>query len=89
MIPANFYTITRRAYYPIVSFHGFILRSNHECLRLKCIDLKRILVEEYLSRIRQDVRDEVAANARAPGNNALGDARSNDSDSDGVSILLI
>ena len=65
MIPTNFSTITRRAYDPIVSFHGFVLRSNHDCLRLKRIELKRICVKEYLARIRQDVRDEVAANTRA------------------------
>ena len=58
------------------------MRSNHERLRLKRIELKRICVEEYLARIGQDVSDEVAANVRAPVNNALGDALSNDSDSD-------
>ena len=78
----NVSTITRRAYDPIVSFHGFILRSNHERLRLKRIELKHIRLEEYLARIHQDVRDKVAANARFPVNNALGDALSNDSDSD-------
>ena len=82
MIPANFSIITRRAYDSIVSFHGFILRSNHERLRLKCIELKRICVEEYIARIRQDVRDDVATNIRVPVNNALGDAPSNDSDYD-------
>ena len=59
-----------------------MLRSNHERLILKRIELKRIRVEEYLSRIRQDISDEVAANVRAPVNNALGDALSDDSDSD-------
>ena len=68
MIPANVSIITRRAYDPIVSFHGFVLRSNHVSLRLKRIALKRIRVEEYLARIYKDVRDEVAANARAPVN---------------------
>ena len=81
MIPANVSTITRRAYDPIVSFHGFILQSNHKRLRLKCIELKCIRVEEYLARIRQDVRGDVAANLRVPVNNALDDALSNDSDS--------
>ena len=42
MIPANVSTITRRAYDPICSFHGSVLRSNHERLRLKRIELKRI-----------------------------------------------
>ena len=82
MFPPNISTINQHAYNTIVSFHGFVLRSNHERLRLKCIELKRIRAEEYLPRIRQDVSDEVAANVRAPGNNALGDNLSNDSDSD-------
>ena len=82
MSPPNVYTITWRSYDPIVTFHGFVLRSNHERLRLKRIELKHIRVEEYLARIRQDVSDEVDANVRAPVNNALGDALSNDSDSD-------
>ena len=38
--------------------------------------------EELLALICQDVRDDVAANVRDPNNNALGDALSNDSDSD-------
>ena len=71
MIPANVSTINWCAYDPIVSFHGFVLRSNHERLRLKRIELKRIRVEEYLARNRQDVRDEVAANVCSPVNNAL------------------
>ena len=86
MFPPNVSTITRRAYDPIVTFHGFVLRSNHKRLRLKHIELKRIHVEEYLSRIRQDVSDKVAENVRAPVNNALGDALSNDYDSDDVCI---
>ena len=80
--PANISTTTRHAYDPIVSFHGFILRSNHERLRLKRIEFKYIRVEEYLARICQDVSDEVSANARDSVNNALGDALSNDSESD-------
>ena len=82
MFPPNVSNITWRAYDLIVDFHRFVLRSNHERLRLKRIELKRIRVEEYLARIRQDVSDEVAANVRVPVNNALGDALSNDSDSD-------
>ena len=82
MIPPNISTITRRAYDPIVNFHGFVLRSNHERLRLKHTELKRIRVEEYLARICQEFGDEVAANVRAPVDNALGDALSDDSDSD-------
>ena len=82
MIPANVSTITRRAYDPIVYFRGFILRSNHDRLRLKRIELKRICVGDYLARICQDIRDDVAANLRVPVNNALVDALFNDSDSD-------
>ena len=82
MLPPNVSTITRRSYNPIVSFHGFVLRSNHERLRLKRIELKHIHVKEFLARIRQNVSDKVDANVRAPVNNALGDALSNDSDSD-------
>ena len=63
-------------------FYIFVLQSNHGRLGLKRIELKRICVEEYLARICQDVSDEVAANVRAPSNNSLGDALSNDSDSD-------
>ena len=81
MFPPNVSTITRRAYDPIVTFHGSVLRSNHERLRLKRIELKRIRVKEYLARIRQDVSDKVSANVCAPVNNALGHALSDDSDS--------
>ena len=80
-ITANVSTITRRAYDHIVTFHGFVLWSNHERLRSKRIELKRIHVKEYLARILQNVSDEVAANVRAPVNNVLGDDLYNDSDS--------
>ena len=82
MITSNVSTITLRAYNLSVAFHVLVLRSNHERLRLKRIELKRIRVEEYLARICQDISDEVATNVRAPVNNALGDALSNDSESD-------
>ena len=82
MFPPNVYTITRRSYDPTVTFHGFVLHSNHKRLRLKRIELKRIRVEEYLARICQDVNDEVATNVRAPVNNAFGDDLSSDYDSD-------
>ena len=74
ILPPNVSNITRRDHDPIVNFHGFVLQSNHNRLRLKCIELKRIRVEEYIARICQDGSDEVAANVRAPVNNALGDA---------------
>ena len=82
MLSPNFSTITRRTYDLLVTFYGFVLRSNHEHLILKRIELKHIRVKEYLARIRQDVSDKVAANVCAPVNNALGDALPNDSDSD-------
>ena len=82
MLPPNFSTITQRAYNLPITFYGLVLKSNHERLRLKCIELKRIPVEEYLAIISQDIRNEVAANFRAPVNNALGDALSDDPDSD-------
>ena len=82
MFPPNVSNITQHAYNPIVTFHEFVLRSNHERLRLKRIELKRIRVKEYLARICQDVSDKVAVNVRSPVNNALGDALSNDFDSD-------
>ena len=37
MIPPYITTITRRAYNLPVTFHRLVLRSNHDCLRLKCI----------------------------------------------------
>ena len=80
-ITANVSNITRHDYDPICSFHGFVLQSNHEHLRLKRIELKRICFEELLARICQDVRDDVTANVCATVNNYLGDALSNDSDS--------
>ena len=82
MFPPNVYTITRHAYDPHVIFHGFFLQSNHEHLILKRIELNRIFVKEYHARIFQDISDKFAANVRSPVNNALGDALSNDSDSD-------
>ena len=82
MIPANFSNVTWRAYNPICSFHLFFLRSNHERLRLKRIESKCICFEELLARIHQYVCDDVVDNACSPANHALGDALSNDSDSD-------
>ena len=79
-IPANVSTITWRDYDPICSFHGFVLWSNHEHIRMKRIELKHIRFKELLAIIRQDVRDDVADNVCDPINNALGDALSNDSD---------
>ena len=66
MIPANVSTITRHAYDPIHSFHGFALRSNHERLRLIRIELKRIRFEELLARILQAVCDDVVSKKFLP-----------------------
>ena len=81
MIPPNVSTITRHAYDHIRNFHGVVFRSNHDCLRLKRIELKRISFEELLARIRQYIRDDISANVCSPVNHALGDASSNDYDS--------
>ena len=83
----NVSTITWRAHDTIVTSHGFVLQSNHERIRLKRIELKRIRVEEYLARIRQDISDKVATNVCAPVNIALVDALSDDSDSDNAWLL--
>ena len=82
---------TCRAYVPITSQKGLCQRYNHERLRLKWVKGKRVALECHLSRVRQDMRDGVAANyTSAPLNNALVDASpanslksssSNDSDS--------
>ena len=58
------------------------MRSNHERLRLKRIELKCFRFEELFAIIWQDVCDNVDANVCSPVNNAFGDALSNDSNSD-------
>ena len=58
MIPPNVSTITRRAYNVPVTFHGLVLRSNHERLRLKRVESRQICVEELLAVIRQYIRDK-------------------------------
>ena len=80
-IPPNVSTITWRAYDPIRTFYGFVLRSNHERLRLKLIELKRIRFKALLARIRGDVCGDVLNNACYTANHDLGDASSNDYDS--------
>ena len=82
MFPPNVYTIARRAYDNIVTFHGFVLQSNYERLKLKRIELKHSCDKEHLARIRQEIRDKVASNVCASVNHALGDALSNNSDYD-------
>ena len=85
MIYPTVYIFTRRAYVPITTHKGFIFRCNHERLRLKRVERKLIALENHLSRIRQDIRDDVAANySCSPANHALDDATSpssNDFDS--------
>ena len=61
MIPRTISTITRHAYNVPVTFHGPVMRANHKCLRLKRVDWRRTCNEELLSRILQDIRDEVCA----------------------------
>ena len=82
MFPPNVSNINRHAYNLSITFHGLVLRFNHERPMLNRIELKRIRVEKYLARVCQDIRNEVAANVLAPVNNALGDSLSDDSDSD-------
>ena len=83
MIYPTVSNITRRAYDTITTQCGFILRCNHERLRLKWVERKRIGPENHLARIRQDICDDVLNNACSPANHALGDTSSNDSDSNG------
>ena len=75
-------------YNPITTQRGFFFLCNHKHLRLKRAERKHIGLENHLARIRQDIRDDVAANyACSPVNHALGDATSpssNDSDSNDV-----
>ena len=52
---------TCRAYVPITSQKGFRQRCNHERLRLKCVERKRVAFERHLARVRQDMHDDVAA----------------------------
>ena len=63
--------ITRRAYNPITTERGLVLRCNHERLRLKRVERK-----DHLARIRQDTCDDVLTNACSPANHALGDTTS-------------
>ena len=66
---------TRRAYVPITSQKKFRQRCNHDRLRLKWVEGKRVALEDRLARVRQDMCDEVAYNyASSPVNHALGDA---------------
>ena len=63
------------AYTPITSLKGFHQKCNHEHLRLKWVESKRVTLECHLAIVRRDMRDDVAANYTFPPlNNALGDA---------------
>ena len=83
MIYPTVSNITRRAYDSITTQRGLVLQCNHEHLRLKWVERKCIRLENHLARIRQDILDDVLNNAFPPANHALGDASSNDSDSNG------
>ena len=66
---------TQRVYVPITTQKGFRRRCNHERLRLKWVEWKKVPIEDHLPRVRQDMRDDVADNyACSPVNHALGDA---------------
>ena len=73
MIGPIFSNFTCRSYVPITSQKGFRQRCNHERLRLKWVEIKRVALECHLARFLQDMRDDVAANYTFPPlNNALG-----------------
>ena len=75
MIYPTVYSFTLRAYVPITTQKEFILQCNHERLRLNRVERKRISFENHLSRVCQDMRDDVSANYDcSPVNHALGDA---------------
>ena len=85
MIYPTVSSITLRAYDPITTQSGLVLRCNNERLRIKRVERKRIGLENHLARIIQDIHDDVSFEyACSPDNHALGDATSppfNDSDS--------
>ena len=69
--------LTCCAYVPITTQKGFCQRCNHERLILKWVEGKLVALEGHLSRFRQDMRNDIAANYTPPPppmNNALGDA---------------
>ena len=77
MIYPTVSNITLRMYDPITTQRGFVLRCNHNRLRLKMVERKCIVLEHNLARILQDIRDDAAFEyACSPVNNALGDATS-------------
>ena len=69
------YGYTRRAYVPITSQKGFDQRCKHECLCLLFFDRKRTSSRRNVSRVRDNLRDDVTMGYDfPPGNNLLGDA---------------
>ena len=65
--------ITAPAYFPITCQKGFNQRCDHERLRLKWVERKRVSFESHLVRVRQDMSVDVTANYVLPSlNNALG-----------------
>ena len=82
MILPTVSTITRRAYNVPVTFHGIVLRSNHEGLNLKRVESRQIHNEELLARIRQDIRDNVRAEWGASLSDDFDDDLLDGSDSD-------
>ena len=62
MIYPTVSNITRRVYDPITTQRGLILKYNHKRLRLKMVERKRVALDNYLARICQDMRDDVAVN---------------------------
>ena len=80
-IPPNVSTITQCDYDPIHYFRGLVLQTNHKRIGQNRIELKHIRFKELLARIQDDVCDNVLNNACSPANRALGDALSNEYDS--------
>ena len=61
MKPHTIYTITRYAYNAPVTPNALVLRANNKRLRLKHVEWRRTRHRELLTRIRQDMRNEVRA----------------------------
>ena len=70
---ANLLQLYWPEYVTITCQKGFIQRCNHERLRLKWVERKRVAFERQLARVRQDMSDDVTANYVFPFlNYALG-----------------
>ena len=59
LIGPTFSNYTCRAYVPITYQKGFNQRCDHERLRVKWVEQKRVAFERHLVRIRQHMSDDV------------------------------